>query len=422
MLKFRAPILVQWELTSQCNKKCIHCYNYWRTFDDNKYGIQKKIVDRDSIVDRIIESQVFSVIITGGEPLLMQNEMTNYIKRLRENNISVSINSNLSLLTNDTVIALKEMEVESILTSLPTYLQERDAIITNSQIGFKGTIDGILLAQEYGIKVIPNMVISKVNINDIYETVSMVRNLGINRMSFNFMIPPKNNQYAKSIALSTIEINKAIDALFWASEQFQVKISSVENYPFCICDDMNKLRLLGMIKGCGEGKNYCVIDEEGSIRSCIVTDEIVSMELMDAWKVICGQKYSQLPIECKDCKYVKMCAGGCRFAKNWRNFYNKNHWVNEMVFGEKLMEVNENCYFRFWSNLKYREEAKGGIIFRSNQNYIYIDRKTYNFFLKHKFAVFSTDQFWKECGFAKRDALIILKLLMQKKVLESIQL
>ena len=422
MLKFRAPILVQWELTSQCNKKCIHCYNYWRAFDDNKYGIQKKIADRDSIVDRIIESHVFSVIITGGEPLLIQNEMINYIRRLRENNISVSINSNLSLLTNDTIIALKEMEIESILTSFPTYFQERDAMITNSQTGFKGTIDGILLAQEYGIKVIPNMVISKVNMNDIYETVSMIRNLGINRMSFNFMIPPKNNRYAKSIALSTIEINKAIDALFLASEQFQVKISSVENYPFCICDDMNKLRRLGMIRGCGEGKNYCVIDEQGNIRSCIITDKVVSMDLADAWKVICGQKYSQLPIECMDCKYVKLCAGGCRFAKDWRNFSLKNHWVNEMVFGEKTMEVNETCLFRFWSNLKYREEDKGGIIFRSNQNYIYIDQRSYKFFLKHKCTVFSTDQFWKECGFVRQDALIILKLLMQKKILERIQL
>lgn len=35
MINLKYPPVIHWEVTPECNHKCIHCYNYWRTDKDN---------------------------------------------------------------------------------------------------------------------------------------------------------------------------------------------------------------------------------------------------------------------------------------------------------------------------------------------------------------------------------------------------
>ena len=77
MKKLKYPPYMQWEVTPRCNHNCIHCYNYWRSNDDKM--IENKFYD--DIVTNIILVHPVSVVITGGEPLLVFNEIKDQLVR-----------------------------------------------------------------------------------------------------------------------------------------------------------------------------------------------------------------------------------------------------------------------------------------------------------------------------------------------------
>ena len=65
----KAPLSVQIEVTENCNHRCTHCYNYWKKgdkciFENMTFATAKKVADE------VINSQVFGVTLTGGEPFL----------------------------------------------------------------------------------------------------------------------------------------------------------------------------------------------------------------------------------------------------------------------------------------------------------------------------------------------------------------
>ena len=71
-LKLKSPIEVQIELTSRCNQKCIFCYNVWKEESSSK-SIKNRLSKEEhfSVIDKIIKNKIFSVIFSGGEPLLV---------------------------------------------------------------------------------------------------------------------------------------------------------------------------------------------------------------------------------------------------------------------------------------------------------------------------------------------------------------
>ncbi len=109
-LNLKAPISVQLEVTYECNKNCIHCYNYWRTEGSkisNKASVNHEILGK--IVDGIIESEVFRVVITGGEPLLVFDQIYPYLEKLHHNRVKLAMNSNLMLLNQEIIEKMKKL-------------------------------------------------------------------------------------------------------------------------------------------------------------------------------------------------------------------------------------------------------------------------------------------------------------------------
>lgn len=72
------PPYLQWEVIPECNHKCIHCYNYWRT--DN-LDVEKH-ADFSAITEKIIERRPVYMAVTGGEPLLVFNEIKPCIEKI----------------------------------------------------------------------------------------------------------------------------------------------------------------------------------------------------------------------------------------------------------------------------------------------------------------------------------------------------
>ena len=99
--KFRLPVTIQFELTSNCNLRCKHCYNRSgishhidRMTSDKWIDFCKKIVDKGGILQ---------ATISGGEPLLLGDQLWEIMDILYEDNTVFNLISN-GFLVDDVVI------------------------------------------------------------------------------------------------------------------------------------------------------------------------------------------------------------------------------------------------------------------------------------------------------------------------------
>ncbi len=143
--KLSAPISVQVEITERCNNSCIYCYNHWREKDKTSFT-SLSVDNLSHICDQLISSNVFAVTLTGGEPLLLWRQLSAVIDRLESLNISVSINSNLTIFTQEIAQALKESGLRGILTSFLSYDKLIHDQLTNRVGSWKQAIKGIEIA------------------------------------------------------------------------------------------------------------------------------------------------------------------------------------------------------------------------------------------------------------------------------------
>src|ERR1035438_8755304 len=147
-----APIAVQWEITSACPKRCFYCANYWRHGSD--LAVQPAVPSKsvlDRIVDQIISARVFSVTITGGEPLLVIERCAPALRRLAEAGVVLCLNSTVAVLTPELALILKDLGIRNALVSIPSFDPQTDALITNSKSSWQSTAAGVGIALKAGI-------------------------------------------------------------------------------------------------------------------------------------------------------------------------------------------------------------------------------------------------------------------------------
>ena len=115
--RLKAPLDTQIEVTSACPHACRHCYNYWRADSQHPpYMLGEK--SGRAIIDRLAAAGVLSIVLTGGEPLLNVLTCLACLECAREYGMRVAINSNLVLLTDETVGRLRSAGLEYVLTSI----------------------------------------------------------------------------------------------------------------------------------------------------------------------------------------------------------------------------------------------------------------------------------------------------------------
>ena len=108
MIKPKSPIAVQFEITDNCNHKCRHCYNFWRDDSYKNEPISSHHVEKiKKISKKIIDADIFHVILTGGEPFLFGNKLEEILCLYSENNVGIRINSNATFHNNSIVDILK---------------------------------------------------------------------------------------------------------------------------------------------------------------------------------------------------------------------------------------------------------------------------------------------------------------------------
>ncbi len=152
----RSPIYVQVEITSDCNNRCLHCYNFWN-YNNSQKRKSLSIEEWRRVAEVLGENDIFYVTVTGGEPFLEKDKTYNFFDFLRERNIRLMVNSNATLLNKEDAQKLSEYPIEIFLVSLISFNEKKHNAIANSNSAFKMVLRGINLLQKQEINLAVNM-------------------------------------------------------------------------------------------------------------------------------------------------------------------------------------------------------------------------------------------------------------------------
>lgn len=315
-----APVMINLELTSGCNVKCRHCYNFWRE-DSSSVRDKITIEQMDKLVGKIIEAQVFHVVLTGGEPMMNMETLEHALRRFSESKISTSVNSNLMLATPEKIQRLKDAGLDHVLTSLNSYRAEVNDYMVHQKGALERIVRGIKLAISGGIRVSANMIVSEPNKNDVYFTAKLCSELGVQRLFATRLVPSINveDPSKTDLHLDRESALHALNELVRAKDDFGIGIGTLISYPLCALGDLQKFKdFVG--RGCpAQSGTRMSLNADGQSHACTHEEQnygsIFDIGIKEAFgKMAKWHDGSYLFEGCRDCEYIDICGSGCRMA------------------------------------------------------------------------------------------------------------
>lgn len=301
MINLKSPISVVWEITNNCNYRCPHCRAYQQYTEDD-------IEIENKIIKELIESEVFIVNLSGGEPLL-NKRVFDIAKRLTENNVYVVLSTN-GYYYSKYRKKIKESGIKFVQVSLdgPKELHEKFRGIDNS---FEKAVDALKMAKEDGLRTQMNVTITSQNLDTLEWNYEMAKEIGVDRLFYRRVVP-----YGKA---------KINDYVLPDKKKYYEKIINLHKLS---CDELQVViddPILGVLLNitesdhlsCGAGINSLGISSDGDIFPCIFLREKIGNIKNDSIKEVWNnsdilKKLRNRDIDkCGTCKY-KMSCGGCR--------------------------------------------------------------------------------------------------------------
>ena len=314
------------ELTYRCNHRCIFCSCPWDA-PDSKYprGRELDFEQWKQAIDRLFDLGVQSFSISGGEATL-KDCMPQIVEYIREEGCRrregfpypiVLISNGLNM--KDEYLQLFKRCGVHLSMSLPGYstFQEHTGV-DNAD----GVLDWFRKAKEIGLNTTVNVTVTKKNIHELFETISMGLISGASSLLLNRFLPGgRGLVHMDELMLSQGQVNEMLSV---AEEILSLsgRYGSVgTEVAACAIKDAGKYHRLRFGYQCGAAKSFFVIDPSGNIRTCNHSPKIVGHILNDPviedeayWNLFAWSQYK--PVACQSCRRLSECDCGCREVAN----------------------------------------------------------------------------------------------------------
>jgi len=316
-----------WEVTQKCNLKCIHCRA--DASPDKKEGNLIKGKDAFRLIDELSEMECPTLALTGGEPLLRE-DIIDIVKYATSKKLKVRIQSNGTLLTENMADQLKDAGILSFgigLDGSNAYINDK---IRNRVGSFNKAIGAIKILKKRNIKVHVEFTITKINLNDLSQTLDLLEGLGVDTFLaraaiFTGRASPDNSLFR----LSGLEYKNFLKQLNQERQKRKMILNSQDPLYHLIDQSLkDKLEKYGdihsgkILSGCTAGLNMVHIRSNGEVGVCtflqnLTLGNILEKSLIQIWnerfeipeiKCLANRDYGG---KCKTCNDRFIC-GGCR--------------------------------------------------------------------------------------------------------------
>ncbi|MEE0873583.1 MAG: radical SAM protein [Ruminococcus sp.] len=306
MLKLKSPLACVWEITNRCNFFCPHCRAYTES-------PKESIEIEKAIIAQLIENEVLSVNLSGGEPLL-NPRIFDIIIEFTQKNIDVGISTN-GYIFKEKASRLFDSGISFVQISIDGPEKFHDSF-RGVNGAYSHAIESIKYAKKIGLFVQMNTTINAWNMKYVFENIALAERLGVDRIFFRRVVAAGLASKNKVNPDKTDYINLLKSLIeFKYSNKTNVKIS-IDDPIVAVLDN---IRFDKESICCSAGITSLGIDSKGNVYPCIFARNIIgnllSESLFDIWnksKLLERIRNRDIKI-CSECEYKTSC-GGCRGA------------------------------------------------------------------------------------------------------------
>jgi MoaA/NifB/PqqE/SkfB family radical SAM enzyme len=278
----RVPFYATYNVTFRCNSRCVYC-DYWKS-DPPELNTENAL----RVIDRMAESGISMLAISGGEPLL-RNDLVPLLKRARDSGVVTTLNTSGLIIKEQLAFELaKYVDALTISIDGPPEIHDKQRGISGA---FERSLRALALYKSAGIKVGINMVLTDLNRDLVLETYNLLES-HIDFMTVQPVNPPLKNSISE----------KTVDDLY--SIKDKGKLFLPEQY----IEKMKEYFDGSFAKICDALKLYYAVDPLGNVTACAPRhDIIVGNLLQDSYRQIVSSisKTSMEKIEnCSGCYLV----------------------------------------------------------------------------------------------------------------------
>lgn len=336
---------LQFELSSRCNERCIHCYI---PNEKKNKGFDMPTAKVKSILDEFAAMGGIHVTLSGGEAFL-HKDLIEIARYCREKDLKISILSNLISLKDEQIPALKEVNLSLIQVSLYSMDPEVHDFITTVKGSFEKTKAAIekLVAADIPVQI--SCPIMKANRHGYDKVLDYAKSLKIKAQTDYIMMARADldtDNLANRLSLEETE-ELLRDILVYDT---QYRNETLEQLP--ISDEIKfDLERFKKQPVCGVGYDNCCITANGDVYPCAgwqdyVLGNVYKQSLQEIWeqskRVKELRKITQASFpECLECDARDYCArclvrnynesGGDMFAIN-------HHFCDVARLNKRLVE------------------------------------------------------------------------------------
>lgn len=318
---------LEFELTSRCNERCIHCYipnakknaGFDLTFDRFKY-----------IVDQFAEMGGLHVTLSGGEALL-NKDILKMLRYCREKDLQISLLTNLTALKDEQIPVLKEVNLSLIQVSLYSMDPAKHDQITTVKGSFEKTKAAIEKLHAADIPVQISCPVMKANKKGYDEVMKYAQSLKM-KSTTDYIMMAESNFDTENLAnrISIPETEDLLNDIIKWDTDYKEEVLTQEPISSIPEEEYKKMPL------CGAGISDLCVTVNGDIYPCagwqaMVVGNVFKQPLKEIWEnspqlaQIRKVTHKDFPkcLECEARDYCAMClvrnyneSGGNMFAIN----------------------------------------------------------------------------------------------------------
>jgi radical SAM protein with 4Fe4S-binding SPASM domain len=330
--------MVVWNVTAQCNLRCVHCYAEGPTGDR-----ELSTAEAHSLIDDLAALGVPVLLFSGGEPLL-RGDIFDLIAYARSRDLRPSLSTNGTLIDAQTARRLAEAGVAYVGVSLDGLEAIHDRF--RSQPGaFVRALAGLRTARDAGLKTGIRFTVTRDNVSDLPGLLVLVERERIPRFCLYHLVYAGRGRGLRERDLSLAERRRAIEDLIeatldWCRRGVEVEVLTTDNHadgvlllryveehqPERVAEVRELLRLAG---GCSAGRKFAQVDPWGNVHPCQFWPEVTLGNVRERpfsrlWRETSHETVAQLRRmpgsltgeRCGRCVYREYC-GGCRVRALW---------------------------------------------------------------------------------------------------------
>ena len=315
--RLKTPISGTFELTPVCNMSCRMCYV--RMTKQQQEAI-RPLISADEWIKlgkTAKDNGLLFLLLTGGEPF-SRPDFKEIMQALHRMGLVISINSNGTLINEETVEWLKETPPSRINMTLYGASDETYARLCGNHHGFTQATNAIRLLKDAGITVKLNCSVTPYNACDLEEIMAFAKREGLVIQATSYMFPPlrrdasKIGQNDRFTPEDAAYYSAKIEKLLNGEDEFLERVK--QNDFSALTADMEED--CGEIEGegirCRAGKCSYWVTWDGRMLPCGMLPQcgvnVFERGFENAWKE--AVEYAEgirLPAKCKDCAIKDTC-------------------------------------------------------------------------------------------------------------------